>query len=62
MHRHQWQIQRVDEMPSAFEQVAKDAPIAELTKAAPIYFRRKLVYWLKCLRCGKIKKTVETNP
>ena len=62
--RHKWTVLEKTLMPSAFDTLksnganlksASNVDVAELS-------RRKLVLVLQCTKCGKLDKTIETNP
>lgn len=48
-------------LPSAFEQSLKEK-VKELTNMPHSALKGKVVYILKCKKCKRIKKLVETNP
>ena len=48
-------------LESGFEQAAK-AGVTVLEGAAPCLFKKKEIILLKCTKCNKVEKVVESNP
>jgi len=57
--KHEWVIVDKVILPSAIEQLA---PAESLKSAVPWVFKKKYTCILQCKKCGKLNKTVESNP
>lgn len=58
--KHEWEIKSKDILPSAYEQY-KDQKIYP-DGVYTTHFQKKLILVMVCKKCGKINKTIETNP
>ena len=60
--KHDWKKISEIILPSAFEQITKKHIIERLGSPSVLMYRKKLVIVLKCKKCGKLDKTVESSP
>lgn len=60
--RHEWEVLVNESMPSAYEQMTKNALVTDMKAANVFYFAKKHIVILACKKCGAINKTVTTNP
>ena len=59
MCKHEWKVLDKTVLPSAWEQLKARMSV---DKGHIGLFRKKVVVILVCKKCGKLNKTVETNP
>ena len=59
---HTWEKLSETTLPSAFEQFARNDHVAEANGIPAWVYRKKFILILKCTICGKLDKTVESNP
>jgi len=61
-HVHKWTVLDKTVLPSGFEQMAAgDIKPTSMSNAYSIFIK-KVVVVLACTECGKLDKTVESNP
>lgn len=62
--KHEWEEISKDVLPSAWEQLSKTAgnDLKKITNVDPVLFQKKIIIVLRCKKCGKIERVVETNP
>ena len=63
MCKHEWKIISEQILPSAWEQLMASRAARHNESELPAWvFNKKLVIILECSKCGKLDKTVESNP
>jgi hypothetical protein len=62
MCKHDWIVLERTILPSAYEQMNKPKLANGLKGDITPFFQKKIIIILSCNRCGKLHKTVESNP